>query len=219
MKKMDALFYLVFLLTGCSSEWRDFIREGNKSYKTGNFVKAKEIYQSAVEAKPDEPISNYNLGAALHQNKEFYLAEKYFLKSISQLKLEEQSKAYYNLGNSQFQTGNFRDAIRSYKSALRMNHEDLDSKHNLELVLKKLGQQQNQEASNNPKQANNENHAGNQIQRNQQKNPLTPNGQKMSKADAIRLLEALKNDAHEIRKQILHHQIARQPPSNSSKDW
>ena len=51
------------------------------------------------------------------------------------------------------------------------------------------------------------------------KNPLIPNGQKMSKADAIRLLEALKNDEHEIRKQILHHQIARQPPSNSSKDW
>ena len=213
---MDALFYLVFFLTGCSSEWRDFVREGNKSYKTGNFVKAKDIYQSAIEAKPDEPISNYNLGAALHQNKEFYLAEKYFLKSISQLKLEEQSKAYYNLGNSQFQTGNFRDAIRSYKSALRMNHEDLDSKHNLELVLEKLGQQQqNQEASNNPKQANNENHAGNQSQ----KNPLTPNGQKMSKADAIRLLEALKNDEHEIRKQILHHQIARQPPPNSSQDW
>ena len=217
---MDALFYLVFLLTGCSSEWRDFIREGNKSYKTGNFVKAKEIYQSAVEAKPDEPISNYNLGAALHQNKEFHLAEKYFLKSISQLKLEEQSKAYYNLGNSQFQTGNFRDAIRSYKSALRMNHEDLDSKHNLELALEKLGQQQqNQEASNNQKQANNENHAGNQSQRNQQKNPLTPNGKKMSKADAIRLLETLKNDEHEIRKQILHHQISRQPPSHSSKDW
>ena len=148
MKKLIVFFCLVFLLMSCSNEWRGFISAGNKSYENGNFIEAKEIYRSAVDAQPDEPIANYNLGVALHQNREFYLAETSFLKSITQLDFEQQSKAYYNLGNSQFQTGNFRDAIRSYKSALRMNHEDLDSKHNLELVLEKLGQQQqNREAS------------------------------------------------------------------------
>ena len=226
MKKMVALFPLVCLLVGCSGDWRDFIREGNKSYETGDFIKAKDRYQSAVDAGPDEPISNYNLGVALHQNREFYLAEKYFLKSVSQLKPEKQSKAYYNLGNSRFQTGNFRDAIRSYKSALRANPTDLDSKYNLELALEKLVQQkQNREVSNSRGLADNENHAGNQNKGNQQQDlkqrqkPVNPSGQEMSKADAIRLLEALENDEHEIRKQILHQQIARQLPSNSSKDW
>ena len=53
----------------CSNEWRDFIRAGNKSYENGNFIEAKDIYRSAVDVKPDEPIANYNLGVALYQNR------------------------------------------------------------------------------------------------------------------------------------------------------
>ena len=226
MKKSIVFFYLVFLLMSCSNEWRDFIRAGNKSYENGNFIEAKDIYKSAVDAKPDEPIANYNLGVALHQNREFYLAEESFLKSISQLNFEQQSKAYYNLGNSQFQAGNFGDSVRSYKSALRLDHKDSDSRHNLELALEKLGQQQqNREAPSSQSQANSENRVGDQNQRSQQQQnlgkspPLNPIEQRMSKADAIRLLKSLKNDEHEIRKQILLHQIVRQPSSIFSKDW
>jgi Ca-activated chloride channel family protein len=225
MKSTIVLFCTISLLTGFLGGWRSLIKAGNKSYKTGNFTKAKKIYQSAIDTKPDEPISNYNLGVALYQNKEFDQAEKYFLKSINQLTLGKQNKAYYNRGNSQFQMGNFEDAIRSYKSALRNNHVDLDSKHNLELALEKLAQQQrDQESSNNQEQANNENKDGNQNQqrqnsKQQQQNQIAPDVQKMSEADAIRLLEALKNDEHEIRRQILRRQIARQKLPSSDKDW
>ena len=225
MKSTIVLFCTISLLTGFLGGWRSLIKAGNKSYKTGNFTKAKKIYQSAIDTKPDEPISNYNLGVALYQNKEFDQAEKYFLKSINQLTLGKQNKAYYNLGNSQFQMGNFEDAIRSYKSALRNNHVDLDSKHNLELALEKLAQQQrDQESSNNQEQANNENKDGNQNQqrqnsKQQQQNQIAPDVQKMSEADAIRLLEALKNDEHEMRRQILRRQIARQKLPSSDKDW
>ena len=225
MKSTIVLFCTISLLTGFLGGWRSLIKAGNKSYKTGNFTKAKKIYQSAIDTKPDEPISNYNLGVALYQNKEFDQAEKYFLKSINQLTLGKQNKAYYNLASSQFQMGNFEDAIRSYKSALRNNHVDLDSKHNLELALEKLAQQQrDQESSNNQEQANNENKDGNQNQqrqnsKQQQQNQIAPDVQKMSEADAIRLLEALKNDEHEIRRQILRRQIARQKLPSSDKDW
>ena len=226
MKKLVVFFYLVFFLMSCSYEWRGFIRAGNKSYENGNFIEAKEIYRSAVDAKPDEPIANYNLGVALYQNREFYLAETSFLKSITQLDFEQQSKAYYNLGNSQFQAGNFRDSVRSYKSALRLDYKDSNSRHNLELALEKLGQQQqSREASSNQSQANSENRVGNQNQRSQQQQNLeqspllNPIEQRMSKADAIRLLKSLKNDEHEIRKQVLLHQIVRQPSSSFSKDW
>ena len=76
MKSTIVLFCTISLLTGFLGGWRSLIKEGNKSYKTGNFTKAKKIYQSAIDTKPDEPISNYNLGAALYQNKEFDQAEK-----------------------------------------------------------------------------------------------------------------------------------------------
>ena len=101
----------------------------------------------------------------------------------------------------------------------------MDSKHNLELALEKLAQQQrDQESSNNQEQANNENKDGNQNQqrqnsKQQQQNQIAPDVQKMSEADAIRLLEALKNDEHEIRRQILRRQIARQKLPSSDKDW
>jgi len=50
--------------------------------------------------------------------------------------------ASYGLGNVEYQNNNFQKAADFYKQALKINPYDNDAKHNLELSLKKLKEQQ-----------------------------------------------------------------------------
>src|SRR6185436_2984911 len=47
-------------------------------------------------------------------------------------------KIYFNRGNTFFQMGKYQEAIESYKKALELTPSDKEAKHNLELALKKL---------------------------------------------------------------------------------
>ena len=48
------------------------------------------------------------------------------------------SQGFFNRGNAAFQTQQYLQAVEGYKEVLRMNPDDLDAKHNLELALRQL---------------------------------------------------------------------------------
>jgi tetratricopeptide (TPR) repeat protein len=52
--------------------------------------------------------------------------------------------ARYNLGNSLFQKQDYKGAVQSYREALRAMPGDADTRHNLELALRKLKEQEEQ---------------------------------------------------------------------------
>ena len=135
------------------------------------------------------------------------------------------------MGNAQVQLNDIEGAIRSYKSALRLNPADLDAKHNLELVLEKLEQnsQQNQSESGDDDKDRREQDQQQQNQESSEQevaseeSPPQPEQQstqhpvEMSKEDAIRLLEAVKDNEKEIQKKILQKRFSRR--RRSEKDW
>ena len=57
--------------------------------------------------------------------------------------LELSAKTAFNTGNALFRQGDMEHAIESYKQALRLDPHDRDAKHNLELALAQLREEQN----------------------------------------------------------------------------
>ena len=48
----------------------------------GEYQKAKDCYEKAIEIKPNYGDVYYNLGQLLHERGEYHLAENYFKKAI-----------------------------------------------------------------------------------------------------------------------------------------
>ena len=253
------LLILSLFLIGWIGGWSQAIKRGNVHYKAEAYDAALEAYQSAAKDRPEDAIARYNLGAALYQKKQFEEAADEFRRSLDASDPIYRAQGYYNLGNAQIQLNDIEGAIRSYKSALRLNPADLDTKHNLELALERLEQesQQNRSASGNedkdrqkqdqqqqnqeqgdrneqaPDQQDQENPSeSKQQQQNQgsseqestsEESPpqleqgATQQPIEMSKEDAIRLLEAVKDNEKEIQKKLLQKRFSRR--QRSEKDW
>ena len=250
---------LLFFLVGWIGGWSQAIKRGNAHYKAEAYDAALEAYQSAAEDRPEDAISRYNLGTALYQKKQFEKASDEFRRSLDTADPVHQAQGYYNLGNTQVQLNDIEGAIRSYKSALRLNPADLDAKYNLELALEKLeqksqqnrsesgdegkdqqeqdqqqqnqdqqdrdGQEPNQQDPKNPSeseqqqqdQESSEQEAGSEESPPQSEQGATQQPVEMSKEDAIRLLEAVKDNEKEIQKKILQKRFSRR--QRSEKDW
>ena len=229
------MYYILLVLTlfliGWIGGWSQAIKRGNAHYKTEAYDAALEAYQSAAENRPEDAISHYNLGTVLYQKERFEKAADEFRRSLDAADPVRRAQGYYNLGNAQVQLNDIEGAIRSYKSALRLNPADLDAKHNLELVLEKLEQnsQQNQSESGDDDKDRREQDQQQQNQESSEQevaseeSPPRPEQQstqhpvEMSKEDAIRLLEAVKDNEKEIQKKILQKRFSRR--QRSEKDW
>ena len=254
----SVLLILSFFLIGWTGSWSQAIKRGNAHYEAEAYGAALEAYQSAAKNRPDDAISRYNLGTVLYQKKQFQKASDEFRRSLDAVDPIHQAQGYYNLGNAQVQLNDIEGAIRSYKSALRLNPRDLDAKHNLELALERLEQkseqnrsesgeedkdhqeqdqqQQNQDEQDTDEKKSNQQDPEDSSESEQQQSqgsseqetaaeksrpqPEQESAQqpvKMSKEDAIRLLEAIKDNEKEIQKKILQKRFSRR--QRSEKDW
>ena len=122
-----------FFLVGWIGGDRAKIRQGHQHYMSANYDLARQYFEAAWDQEP--MLSNFNLGATYYQQHQFDLAEAYFQKALMDRTDLIKSDVHYNIGNVQFQAGKIDQAIESYKSCLRLDPDDRDAKHNLEVVL------------------------------------------------------------------------------------
>ena len=78
----------------------------------------------------------------MHSKEDYQRAITETLQGLSQAELDLRAQAYYNMGNSFYRQGQFAEAIAAYKEALKLNPDDQDAKHNLELAQQQLEKQQ-----------------------------------------------------------------------------
>lgn len=120
---------------------RGLITEGNKLYNKGKYEEALKMYKKAQVEAPEQGVTDFNIGCAQYKNKEFSKAIKSFKRVTASLeKKKMKAKAYYNLGNSLFRTGDLVGAVEMYKEALRRESDFLEAKINLEFVQKMIKQ-------------------------------------------------------------------------------
>ncbi|MFH1936152.1 MAG: tetratricopeptide repeat protein [Bacteroidota bacterium] len=138
----------------------------------------------------------------------------------------DKAEVLHNLGNSLLEAQQYEKSIEAYKQALLNNPHDLDSKYNLEYARMKLKQQQQQQQQNQQNKDQQEkqdqekkeeqDQQQNKEQQDQQKQPPKPD--KISKEDAERMLEAMKNDEKKTMEKV-KKQKAKVAVGGIEKDW
>lgn len=141
---------------------RDFIRMGNKAYREKQYDKAETMYLKSI-AKDPTFEGYYNLGNAYVMQMKDSTAFNNYMKadSIGSNDPLRKAKNYHNMGNIWYaqgmaathqQGGNavgaFQRAIEYYKSSLRCNPDDNETRYNLAMAQHQLKKNQDQQQQN-----------------------------------------------------------------------
>jgi len=184
--------------------WQDKVSrknaQGNEYYRKKDYGAALERYIEAQDGKNHRKELSYNIANTLYQQKKYPEAVKELERSVSTDKPDLNQKIYFNRGNSYYQMAQYQQAVESYEKALELDPRDRDAKYNLELALKKLHenpQQQKQNSNRDQKQDNREN----------QQPKQQPDGQKQS-------AQQQKQKKDESRKQGANSEKGEEAPRN-----
>lgn len=127
---------------------QDALDKGQSAYDKGQYAEALVDFQDALLDDPENPILNYNVGAAQYQQEKYEEALASFQKAALTQDPGVQQSAYYNQGNALYRLQKYQEAVAAYKQALDLNPDDEDAKFNLELVrakIKEMADKQQQE--------------------------------------------------------------------------
>ncbi len=132
-------------------------RQGLKKYKAESYQEGVELFETALKEFPatppfDRSLLHYNLGIGYYRTSRPEEAVQSFRESLKTPDISIQSRAYFNLGNSLYQTAKqtlnegdvakafmlYQDAQTNYVQAMRLDAGDMDTKINYELTI--LGQ-------------------------------------------------------------------------------
>jgi tetratricopeptide (TPR) repeat protein len=226
-----------------AEDFLDKIERGNQAYHQGQYDQALENYGLAEPELPESPELEFNIGTTMYQQGRYEEAVERFTKALNSTDVNVEQAAHYNLGNTHFKAQDYPKAIDSYQKALELNPDDMDAKYNLELARKMLKEnmkpdQENQQQQQQQRQNQQQKDQQNQDQQDQQEQSEDQQKQEqdqqqdqqqdqnqqqqmqkpkpISKEDAERILNALRDDEQEIQKQIRRD---KGQSEYNGKDW
>lgn len=120
--------------------------EAARLYDKGDYLGALARFREALEANPS-PALRYDAGNSLYRLNKFDEAARYYTGAAAEADSTLLMSARYNMGNSLFRSGDVRGAVEQYIEALKLDPNDADAKHNLELALRNLQAQRDQGGS------------------------------------------------------------------------
>ncbi|MBO4214831.1 MAG: aerotolerance regulator BatC [Bacteroidaceae bacterium] len=157
-----SILLMMMVLPMMAQSARDFIRMGNKAYREKQYDKAETMYLKSIAKNPSFE-AYYNLGNAyVMQMKDSTAFENYMkADSISTNDPMRKARNFHNMGNIWYaqgmaatrqQGGNavaaFQRAVDYYKSSLRCNPNDDETRYNLAMAQHQLKKNQNQQQQN-----------------------------------------------------------------------
>ncbi len=209
LKKLIAIV-IVFIasgLPGFAQEENKSIAAGNQFYKDGQFDKAVEAYQKALEINSNNSIARYNLAAAKYRLQKFEEAETDYASTAEKTKDQAiKAKAVYNEGVALTKQKKLLESVANYKQALKLNPADEDVRFNLQKALEELRKQQK---SKEPEKKQDQKQK--QDQKKEQKPPPA------NKKQIEQWLQSLKQKEQEVQQKM--QQQKRRSTSQPDKDW
>ena len=144
MRLLMLLLIPQFSIFVCEAQTdRQYIRQGNKLYRAGDFDKAEVSYRKALEKNERNPQAHYNLGnALLAQHKDSAAIEQFQEAAKIETDPLLKSQSFHNIGVVCQQHKMFGEAIDAYKQSLRLNPHDDETRYNLQLCKHQLKKQQ-----------------------------------------------------------------------------
>ena len=155
---------------------RGLVRKGNRQFKREQFEKSVDSYQRALQHDSTSFEAKYDLASALYRTERYDKAEKTLLGIVNDTTRTEleRGEVAYNLGNTQFAQQKYKEALSSYRQAMRCNPNDEDAKFNYAFTKRLIQQQeqqqqqQNQDQNRDQNKDNKDNQQDNQNQQNEQ---------------------------------------------------
>lgn len=205
---MLVCFIIPAVLWGETS--RKKVKKGNDLYIEKKYDQALTKYQDALLSDPENERIQFNVANTLYWKKKYEEALKEYQKVVGTEELALEQQSYFNLGNALYRMGKLPESILAYQQALKLNPDDMDAKYNLEYVRRKLkqnaqkqpqsGQQEQQQQQDKEQQKEGEDQEKKDQQQPQPGAQEQKNLNKLSKEEAERILDALKNDEKDIQK-------------------
>ncbi len=226
---------------------RDFIRMGNRAYREKQYDKAETMYLKSI-AKDPTFEGYYNLGNAYVMQMKDSTAFDNYMKadSIGTNDPLRKAKNYHNMGNIWYaqgmaathqQGGNavgaFQRAIEYYKSSLRCNPDDNETRYNLAMAQHQLKKNQDQQQNGNDKNQDQQDKDKQQQQQKQdqqkqdeqkkeedkqkQQQQPQPKKDEMSDQAAEQLLNSAQQDEKGVQRKVNKNQNYKR--RSLEKDW
>ena len=186
------ILLLMVVMSGMAQTDRQYVRQGNKQYRAGDFANAEVSYRKAIEKNPRNPQAAYNLGNALMTQKKDSAAIEQF-QNAAKLETNPMRKyrAFHNMGVICQGHKMYGEAIEAYKNALRLNPEDNETRYNLVLCKhQKNKQDQNQQQNQQQQQQDKRDDKKDQDKQDKNKDKQKEQKPQMSKDNAEQLLNA-----------------------------
>ena len=219
----NILFILSFLMSfnSFAQNKKSLLRDGNELYTDSSYNEAEMQYRKSLEKDQDYFNASFNLADAVYKQERYEESSALFdaLKDNTPTETDL-AKVYYNLGNSLVKEKKLEEAIEAYKSALRINPKDKDTRHNLAITHKQKQQQENKDENkenkdeqeqdkdreNKEEEKENKEQEQNQENKEQQeeKKESKPEEKKeeMSKETAEKMLEAIQQQEKELQEEL-----------------
>lgn len=125
------------------------VKGGNSAYENKNFADAEVNYKRATVAKPEGVEGFFNLGDALYKQGRYDEALEAYQKAGNMTTNPSlQAKIMHNVGNIYREKKQPKEAAEAYKSALRLNPNDDETRYNLAKTLRELKAQEQQNQDN-----------------------------------------------------------------------
>lgn len=202
---------------------RQYIRNGNKVFRSGQFDQSEVAYRKAIEKNPRNPQAHYNLGNSLMAQKKDSAAIQ-SLQKATELETSKIRKAmaFHNIGVICQQHKMYGEAIEAYKNALRLNPKDDATRYNLELCKRQQKKQQNQKNQNqqdkDKKDKNGKDKKNDKQKNNDKQDQNNKKENKMSKENAEQMLNAAMQQEKSTQQRI---KKAMQRPRSAKldKEW
>jgi Ca-activated chloride channel homolog len=240
-----AILLLVGSISAFGQKERKFIRQGNRLYKKAvensdsikvdsiNFAKAEIDYRKALDKKPGDFKSQFNIGNSLFKQRKWAESSSQYEQILESTSKEEKGKAWFNYGNSLLAQQKLDESIDAYKNALRNTPTDLEAKYNLEFA-RKMKQQQQQQQKNKDQNKDNKDQNKDQNKQDQKKDQQNKDQNKqnqdkqqqqqqqqpkISRQNAEQMLKALQNDERQTQEKVKKAEAMKAKSTKPDQDW
>ncbi len=227
--KFALLLGVAVLAAACTSSQGALLDEGNEAFVRGDFSEALESYNKAEVDSPDEPEPYYNTGNALIRRQENEDAARHLQQALKTADPELAANAAFNLGNAHYELGDFDAAAAAYIESLRLDPGAPDAKHNLELALQRVAEQeatdpQDEEGQQDDEQqgdeeedpADGEEEQDDEGAEGDDQGEPAPQDEALTEEQARQLLDALTQDAETLPQRL---QFNGGDPRRPAQDW
>ena len=124
-------------------ESKEFLSEASYEMENNNFSLAEAAYREAIATNPEEDTGKYNLGTAYYDKEMNDVAMSRFKQAAAVADTKsDKHKVFHNLGNTFMNEKLYKEAVESYKNALRNNPKDEETRYNYALAKELLEEQE-----------------------------------------------------------------------------